>query len=198
MELFGGRLNLPYEFTYTLLASLSAVLTFATVKLNVRFSYYFYTITKNSSALLASKQGEERKRMRTLIISLYINFLFPIVVVLFYIQPLLQAQIVPDYLSNSIFRIIRITFVVFAICLRIMTYRQELQFVFNESYYLVQKLMIEKNEKVFRYIKLRIQESFLNTWYTIYQQSCNLILPMILLLTYVHRLVSFLSIPVEN
>lgn len=79
-----------------------------------------------------------------------------------------------------------------------MTYRQELQFVFNESYYLVQKLMIEKNEKVFRYIKLRIQENFLNTWYTIYQQSCNLMLPMMLLLTYVHRLVAFLSAPLEN
>ena len=58
--------------------------------------------------------------------------------------------------------------------------------------------MIEKNEKVFRYIKLRIQENFLNTWYTIYQQSCNLMLPMMLLLTYVHRLVAFLSVPIEN
>lgn len=89
MELFGGRLNLPYDFTYTLLASLASVVTFCTVKLNIRFAYYFYTITKNSSAVLASKQGEEKQRLKSLITALYINFLTPILVTIFYVSPLL-------------------------------------------------------------------------------------------------------------
>lgn len=54
--------------------------------------------------------------------------------------------------------------------------------------------MIDKNEKIFRHIKLRIQENFLNTWYTVFQQTCTLIVPMLLLLIYVHRLVSFVSV----
>jgi hypothetical protein len=49
LELFGGKLNLPYEFTYTLVGMMAAILTFSTVRLNIRFSYYFYILTKNSS-----------------------------------------------------------------------------------------------------------------------------------------------------
>lgn len=48
MELFGGKLNLPIEFTYSLLASLAALISFATVRLNIRFAYYLYMVTKNS------------------------------------------------------------------------------------------------------------------------------------------------------
>lgn len=85
--------------------------------------------------------------------------------------------------------------VVVTICTRMLTFREELQFHFNESYFFVQKLMQEKNEKVFRYIKLRIQENFLNTWYAVFQQSCNFIIPMLLLLSYIHRLVAFAIVP---
>lgn len=193
MELFGGRLDLPYEFTYSLLASFAGVLTFCTVRLDIRFSYYFYMITKNSQAVLAQKGGEEKQRLKMLLNMIYINFLTPLLVTILYIQPLFEAHVVPEYLSESTFRVIRVAVVVVAICLRLLTFREELQFLFNESYFLVQKLMIDKNEKIFRYIKLRIQENFLNTWYNVYQQSCNLILPMLLLLIYVHRLVAFLA-----
>jgi hypothetical protein len=85
MELFGGRLDLPYDFTYTLLASLAAVITFSTVRLNVRFSYYFYTIMKNSQVVLAKKEGEDRKKVKMLLIMLYINFLIPLLVTIMYI-----------------------------------------------------------------------------------------------------------------
>ena len=53
MELFGGKLDLPYEFTYSLLASFAGLLTFCTVRLNIRFSYYFFMLTKNTQAVLA-------------------------------------------------------------------------------------------------------------------------------------------------
>jgi len=100
---------------------------------------------------------------------LYVNFLTPLLISILYINPLLETYIVPEYMSESVFRVIRVAIVVMSICLRMLTFREELQFVFNESYFMVQKLMVEKNEKVFRYIKLRIQENFLNTWYTVYQ-----------------------------
>ena len=54
--------------------------------------------------------------------------------------------------------------------------------------------MVDKNEKIFRYIKLRIQENFQDTWYAVFQHICNMIVPMLLLLIYVHRLVSFESV----
>jgi hypothetical protein len=51
--------------------------------------------------------------------------------------------------------------------------------------------MTDKNEKIFRYIKLRITENFLATWYTVFQQMCNYIVPILLILIYVNRLVAF-------
>ncbi len=53
MAIFGGRLDLPYEFTYSLMATLASLLTFATAKLNIRFSHYFFMISKNSQAVMA-------------------------------------------------------------------------------------------------------------------------------------------------
>lgn len=44
-----GKLELPYEFTYFILSAFASCLTFVTVKLNIRLSYYFYVLTKNSA-----------------------------------------------------------------------------------------------------------------------------------------------------
>ncbi|CDW72459.1 UNKNOWN [Stylonychia lemnae] len=190
MELFGGRLDLPYEFTYSIMAITAGVISFSTVKLNIRFAYYFFMLTRNRSIVLATKIGDERRRYKLLLAFMFINLLSPILIILLFIQPLIEQFVVPEYMVVETWRVIRTGVLVVAVCLRMMTFREELQFLFNESYFLVQKLMIDKNEKLFRYIKLRIQENFLNTWYNIYQQTCNLILPMLLLLIYVHRLVS--------
>jgi hypothetical protein len=58
--------------------------------------------------------------------------------------------------------------------------------------------MVEKNEKVFRYVKLRIQENFLTVWYSIFQQAANYILPLLLVLCYVNRLVAFAYVTPES
>eukprot|EP00347_Sterkiella_histriomuscorum_P023126 403335847 len=193
LELLGGRLDLPHEFSYSLLAAFAALISFCTVRLSIRFSYYFFMLTKNRQIVMATKKGDELRRYKVLLYSMFVNLLSPLIVTLFYVKPLLEAFIVPEYLEESTWRVLRVGVVVTAICMRILTYREELQFLFNESYFLVQKLMIDKNEKIFRYIKLRIQENFLNTWYLVFQQTCNLIHPMLLLLIYVHRLVSFIT-----
>lgn len=137
MELLGGRFDLPADFSYSIFALSAGVISFCTVRLSIRFSYYFYMLNKNRPAVMASKKGEELKRYRILIYSMFLNLLAPLVVVLMYVQPLLEAFIVPDYLSISTWRVLRVAVVVIAVCIRLMTFRDELQFLFNESYYLV-------------------------------------------------------------
>jgi hypothetical protein len=84
--------------------------------------------------------------------------------------------------------------IVIAICLRTLTFKEELQFHFNESYFLVQKLLVDKSERIFRYIKLRMQENFLRTWYTVFQQCSNLAIPMLIVLAFVDKHISFLYV----
>jgi Predicted transmembrane protein 161AB len=47
LSLMGGKVSLPYEFTYALFSVCASLMTFATVRLNIRFAYYFYVLTKN-------------------------------------------------------------------------------------------------------------------------------------------------------
>lgn len=46
--IFGGRLTLPYEFTYCFLASSAALLSFCSVKINIQYGYYFYVMNRNT------------------------------------------------------------------------------------------------------------------------------------------------------
>jgi len=62
----------------------------------------------------------------------------------------------------------------------------------NESYFYVQRLMSDKDEKIFRYIKLRIEENFKATWYAVFQHCSNYTVPILLVLAYINRLVSFI------
>lgn len=193
MSLLGGKLNLPHDFTYGVLSLGAAVLTFATVRINIRFAYYFYVLTKNSATLLASRSDNtpEQVRYRRHLYLMYLNMLAPLLIAVFYLTPLVETLIVPDLLSESVWRLGRMVFVVGTVCLRLVTFREEVQFHFNESYFYVQKLMTDKNEKIFRYIKLRIQENFLATWYAVFQHSCNYALPILLVLAHVNRIVAF-------
>lgn len=100
-------------------------------------------------------------------------------------------MIVPDFISLETWKLLRIGLVILTIALRSLTFREELQFHFNESYFFVQKLMQDKDEKVFRYIKLRIAENFQATWYAVFQNMSNFILPILLILCYMNRIVAF-------
>jgi hypothetical protein len=191
--LIGGQLSLPVDFTYGVLSLLAALITFATVRLNIRFAYYFFVLTKNSATLLASRSADtpDQKRYRKHLQLMYFNLLTPLLVSVLYLTPLVETLLVPDLVSENAYRLFRIAFVIGTISLRLLTFREEVQFHLNESYFYVQKLMTDKNEKIFRYIKLRIQENFLATWYAVFQHSCNYILPILYVLCYVNRLVAF-------
>ena len=57
---------------------------------------------------------------------MYFNLLGPLLVSVFYIEPLFESLVVPDYLSLTTWKIIRIGVVVTTICLRMLTFREEL------------------------------------------------------------------------
>ncbi len=46
-SLFGGNFSLPVGFTYFIIATFAALLSMATTRLNIRFAYYFYVLSKN-------------------------------------------------------------------------------------------------------------------------------------------------------
>lgn len=58
--------------------------------------------------------------------------------------------------------------------------------------------MEEKSDKVFRYIRLRMQENFLRTWYSIFQQLSHILVPQFLLLCYIHRYVAYMMVSSEQ
>ena len=86
MELLGGKLALPYECSYAFFAASSALLTFCIVKLNIRFAYYFYIISKNSSQILSSKVASpEKKKYRNLLYLMLFNLIAPLLISILYI-----------------------------------------------------------------------------------------------------------------
>ena len=187
LVLFGGTLQLPREFTYAFVAAMGALITMCLMRLAQRLAYYFFVLAKNRA--LARSSPDQRK-YRNLLILMYLNILSPLLISVLFLTPLVESLVVPSYLSVSTWKLLRMTVIVVTTCIRMLTFREELQFYFNESYFLVQQLMADKNEKVFRYIKLRISDNFRKTWYTVFEHLCNLALPMLLLLCYVQRLLA--------
>ena len=194
----GGHLALPVQFTYFLMAILAGLVTFGTTKLNIRFSYYFYVLTKNSQQLLQSRDpsSDQYKTYRRHLSLMYLNMLTPVIVISVFIAPLFESVVVPDYLPQHVWSLFRLVIVIGTIGLRMFLFREELQFHLNESYFYVQKLMSDKDEKIFRYIKLRIEENFKATWYSVFQHCSNYVVPILLVLAYINRLVSY--IPSSN
>jgi hypothetical protein len=45
--LMESKVNLPYEFTYSLFAGLAAILSFCIVRINVKFAYYFFMLNRH-------------------------------------------------------------------------------------------------------------------------------------------------------
>lgn len=166
----GGEVKLPRGFSYFVISFLGALVTFATTKLNIRFAYYFYVLSKNSAQLMASKdpQSKDYKIYRRHLVLMYLNILLPVIIMSIYVEPLFETLVVPSLISKNVWGVFRIVAVISAIGARMLVFREEIQFHFNESYFYVQRLMTDKNEKIFRYIKLRITENFLATWYAVF------------------------------
>lgn len=130
---------MPVEFTYFIVSVFAGLVTFATTKLNIRFAYYFYVLSKNSEQLMASKDpsSADYKAYRKHLQLMYLNILAPVIVISFYLAPLFEQLIVPEICSQSIWNMIRICIVILTIGVRLLVYREEIQFHLNESYFYV-------------------------------------------------------------
>jgi hypothetical protein len=84
------------------------------------------------------------------------NFLAPILMIVILVDPLFKNLLVPKYLNSEFMLAFQIMSVLICCGFRALTFREELQFQFNESYFLIHRLMLDKNAQVFRYVKLRI------------------------------------------
>jgi hypothetical protein len=51
--------------------------------------------------------------------------------------------------------------------------------------------MIEKDERTFNYVKLRVLQNFERTWFTVYQHACNFIVPVLLGICFMQRAITF-------
>ena len=118
-RLLGGQLALPVDFTYVQVALFAAVLTFATVRLHIRFAYYFFVLSKNRAAAESSPRYKSHMRL------MYANILAPIVVLCLYLKPLVEDLLVPDILPLEVWRGIRLAVAAGAIGLRMVTFREE-------------------------------------------------------------------------
>lgn len=149
---------------------MAAIIEFSIAKLQIRFGYYFYV----SSSIPEEEESENvvkrtSFRMKKIVKSfVYINFLAPVIIIMLFINPLSKDILVPDYISPATFTLQKIFTVLMSIIFRAFTFRDECQFQFNESYFLVRRVLEDKNEKIFKYVQLRMKENFFNTWYYVF------------------------------
>jgi hypothetical protein len=57
LMLMGGRLDLPYEYTYSIMALLAAMISFSLVRINIKGAYYFYVLTKDTVSQSLAKNA---------------------------------------------------------------------------------------------------------------------------------------------
>jgi len=71
-------------------------------------------------------------------------------------------------LEQSTWEVMRLGVVIFFMILRYMSFREELQLQFDQSYSIISLMMVEKNSKAFQYVKLRVEQNFNETWFTVF------------------------------
>jgi hypothetical protein len=71
-------------------------------------------------------------------------------------------------LEQSTWEVMRLGVVIFFMILRYLSFREELQLQFDQSYSIISLMMIEKNSKAFQYVKLRVEQNFNYTWFTVF------------------------------
>lgn len=62
---------------------------------------------------------------------------------------------------------------------------------------MIRKMMDEGSEqslKVFQYVSQRVRQTFLETWFAIFMQTASLGVPLLLIVCYMHRVISFASL----
>lgn len=141
----GGSFGLQYEFTYTLLAGFAAFISFVTVRQSIAFAYYFYFFNRAAAkdevrGVFDSeeKSKDHRFSFKTLITLHYVNFFAPLLVIIFYIDDVFGGMLA-EYasLDRQTWHTIRMILILGLVSLRMLIFREELQFAFDQSYYTI-------------------------------------------------------------
>ena len=75
-------------------------------------------------------------------------------------------------LSNMTWQVVLFLIVLSVVALRFLIFREELQFCFDQSYYIISRMIqeeVEKTENTFLYVRSRVHQNFTETWYNIFQ-----------------------------
>jgi len=154
--------KMPFEATICVFAICAAVLSFAIVRVQIRFAYFLYVFTTSKDFDDTVERDDTPEEISTKRLNrgvkclLYLNFFLPLVVVTLFLNPLSKSLLVPDMVSEGGFQVLKTSMVIIAGVARTVTFRRELQYQFSESYLMVQRLMIDKNVRIFNYVKLRM------------------------------------------
>ena len=193
MALGGNEVHIAPEFTYTLLAGFAAMMSFILVKQNVNFAFYFFVFNRSasgrhSSAFLETKEEGKYFTFGNLMKLLYLNFLGPIIIVILFVYEL-SGSIVVDKLgaSKEVWEILRLFIVIGFVAAKTVVFREEMQFQFDQSYFVISKMMQDKDEKLFQYVQARVTQNFRETWYDIFQTSSQFIQPILLVICFLNR-----------
>lgn len=122
--------------------------------------------------------------MGMLQVAVIINFIVPLLILFLFVKPVLKTVLVPEFLSEQVYDVVRAVLIVFLCLLRIFSFRDEVQFTLDNSFQLIKQLVVSKRAELFQYVKLRIEENFFNTWYNIYQHTTTITMPLILMMLY--------------
>lgn len=154
----GNKVNVMVEFTYMIYGMAAGLLSFLLVKPNINFAFYFFVMTRTASKdgsnkYLESKSEGHRFSFGQIIKLIYANLLAPIFVSLLFMHELTGSIVVETLgLSELSWNIIRLMLVLCVVALRFLIFREELQFQFDQSYYIISRMLtneVEKTEQAF-------------------------------------------------
>jgi hypothetical protein len=129
---------------------------------------------------------------RALVIFMHMNFLLPLVIVFFFINPLVKVHVVPEYLSEGSWISARFAVLAMAIATKMTTLKPEIQFQFNESYTYVQSMMADPhNETKFKVVQILMAKNFRRTWVTVLFSVSMIVIPLLLSCSFIQRVVLY-------
>lgn len=123
---------------------------------------------------------------------IYANFFSPLVITLLFVQELTGAIVVETLgIEQSTWEVLRLGVVIAFMVLRYLSLREELQLQFDQSYVIISRMMIEKDERTFHYVQLRVEQNFREIWFTVLQHASNFMLPILLCICFMQRTITF-------
>ena len=151
------------------------------VHLAIKYAYHFFLVNQSIEISDAKGDHEKATKMNKTRVLLAINFFSPLIVLFLFIPQLSKNFIVPETVSESTFEIIRASLILGVILLKCTLFYEELQFNFDENYLYIQKLIQLKDEKLFKYIQLKMKLKFISIWKTCFQYMSVIMLPALML-----------------